>query len=244
MSFTRVVRLVDAADVAEVVARRFLERIVALQQTKDVVHVCLTGGDTANAMYERFAELVPGSGLDPSRVQLWWSDERFVPASHPDRNSLQAVSRLARTIPINATDIHMMPAQEGRADPHQVAAEYEAELGDQSFDITLLGVGADGHVGSIFPNHQSFEATTRSVIGVTEAPKPPEQRISLTIPALNRSTEVWFIATMASKTRAVAGAIGGDLSLPAAHAHGTEATYWFVDAAAASELPESYRCQL
>ena len=240
----RVIRPGDAADVVDVVAHRLLERIVRLQQERGMVHVCLTGGSTANRLYERFAELAEGSQLDASQLQLWWGDERFVPATDPDRNSLQAISRLARTISIKSADIHMMPAKDGRADSHQCAAEYEAELGQTSFDITLLGVGEDGHIGSIFPDHPSFESTNRSVIGVTDSPKPPPERISLTIPTFNRSEEIWFIVTGEGKKDAVRRALDGDESLPASHPHGQLATYWFIDEEAAGELPEMYTCPL
>lgn len=242
--YRRIVRLDDAAEVADVVARRLLDQIVELQEKRGVVHVCLTGGDTANKMYEHLADLVPDSDLDASKLQLWWGDERFVPATDADRNSLQAVTRLARTIAISSADIHMMPAQDGRADSHQCAAEYETELGDTTFDITLLGIGRDGHVGSIFPNHPSFEATSRSVIGVTDSPKAPSDRISLTIPALNRSSEIWFIATGGSKDDAVVRALDKDPSLPASHVEATGATLWFLDTEAARQLAEPYNCIL
>lgn len=243
MSFQRVARLSDAAELADVVAHRFLARIVGLQATQEVVHVCLTGGTTANLVYERFADLVPGSGLDVSRLQLWWTDERFVPATDPDRNSLQAVTRLARTLEVNSATTHTMPAADGRLDAHQCASEYAAELGETHFDITLLGVGEDGHVGSIFPNHQSFEATTKTVIGVTESPKPPAERITLTLAALTRTDELWFIANGTSKADVVARSIQGDISLPAAHPKGSNATYWFIDQEAAADLPQQYRCE-
>ena len=242
--YRRIVRLDDATEVADVVARRLLERIVELQKKHGLVNICLTGGSTANQMYERFADLVPNSDVDATKLQLWWGDERFVPATDPERNSLQAVARLARTVAIKSADIHMMPAQDGRADPHQCAAEYETELGDTTFDITLLGIGPDGHVGSIFPCHPSFDSTSRNVVGVTDAPKPPAERISLTISAMNRSDEIWFIATGASKADAVARSLDGDRSLPATHVEAREVTYWFLDADAAGQLPEPYNCAL
>lgn len=242
--YRRIVRLTDADDVADVVARRLLSRVVELQDKHGAVHICLTGGRTANKMYERFADLVPGSELDASKLRLWWGDERFIPATDAGRNSLQAVSRLARTVRINSADIHMMPAQDGRADSHQCAAEYETELGDTVFDITLLGIGPDGHVGSIFPDHPSFDTTARNVVGVTEAPKPPSERISLTIPAMNRSDEIWVITTGSDKADAVARALAGDESLPASHLEAREAIYWFLDAAASSGLPAPYDCSL
>lgn len=241
--FTRVVRLKDAADVADVVAWRLLRKTIALQATKGEVHLCLTGGFTANLMYERFADLALESDLDPTALQLWWGDERFVGATDQDRHSLQAVTRLARTVALKSAQIHMMPARDGRADSAQAAAEYAAELGSTTFDITLLGVGDDGHVASIFPDHPSSDPTTRSVIGVTNAPEPPE-RISLSVESINRSTEVWFMTAGSRKADAVARALDGDPDVPASKPQGRKATYWFLDEAAASELPPSYACLL
>ncbi len=242
--YRRIVRMPDADAVADIVARRLLGRVIELQEERGVVHVCLTGGRTANKMYERFAELVAGSDLDATKLQLWWGDERFIPATDSERNSLQAVSRLARTVHIKSADIHMMPAQDGRADSHQGAAEYETELGDTVFDITLVGVGPDGHVGSIFPGHPSFEVTNRMVVGVTDSPTPPSERISLTLDAMNRSDEIWVITTGAGKADAAARAIDGDPSLPASHLEARHVTYWFLDAEAAVNLPQPYDCAL
>lgn len=241
--YTRVVRLPTPEHVSDVVAHRLLQRLIDLQGSQPIVHVCLTGGNAANAMYETFARLTENSELDASKLQLWWGDERFLPATDPDRNSLQAVSLLARTVSFKSADTHMMPAQDGRKDPHECAAEYEAELGDTHFDITLLGIGEDGHVASLFPDHPSFNpATTRLVIGVTDAPKAPAERITLTLPALNRSDEIWVIATGAGKASAVARALEGDERLPAAHVHAEAATIWYLDDEAAGGLAEQFRC--
>lgn len=242
--YTRVVRLDDAQDVSTSVAALLLDRLILLQATQPIVHVCLTGGDTANAMYEKLADLAPGSGLDASKLQLWWGDEWFVPATDPARNSLQAISRLARTISITSADTHMMAAADGRKDPHESAAEYEAELGDTTFDITLLGIGRDGHVASLFPGHPSSVSTSRAVIGVTDSPKEPSERITLTRQTLSRSHEVWFLATGEQKADAVADALDreADPTLPGAAIRGKGATLWFLDRGAASGLPPQYVC--
>lgn len=242
MSFERVVRLVDAYQMAQVVACQLLKRIIDLQKAKGTVHVCLTGGRTADMMYEQFAALAPGSELDHGKLQLWWGDERFVFATDPQRNSLQAVTRLARTVAIKSADIHMMPAADGRLDADDCASDYAAELGDTTFDITLLGIGEDGHVGSIFPHHPSFAHTNKSVIGVTDSPKAPSERITLTLATFNRSDEVWFIANGPAKAHAIASALNADESIPASHVRGRTATYWFIDNDAAAELPTPYEC--
>lgn len=242
--YTRVVRLDDADDVSSSVASMLLERLILLQTTQPIVHLCLTGGDTANAMYEKLAALAPGSGLDASKLQLWWGDERFVPATDPARNSLQAISRLARTISIASADTHMMAAADGRKDPHESAAEYEAELGDTTFDITLLGIGRDGHVASLFPGHPSSGASSRAVIGVTDSPKAPSERITLTQQSLSRSHAVWFLATGEKKAQAVAEALEGtaESALPGSVIRGTSSTLWFLDHGAASRLAPQYTC--
>lgn len=242
--YTRVVRLPSAQAVSRLVAERLLATLVDLQARRDSVHLCLTGGEAANAMYEHLADLAPGSELDSSRLQLWWGDERFLPATDPQRNSLQALTRLGRTIAINPADTHMMAAKDGRKDSHESAAEYEAELSEVHFDITLLGVGIDGHVGSIFPGHPSFEPTSRLVIGVEDAPKEPADRISLTLGAMNRTDQIWFLATGEAKADAVVRSLAGDMELPAAHLHGRQATIWYLDEAAASKLEPQATCSL
>lgn len=242
--YTRVVRLPEAHDVASLVAERLLDVIVGLQAKQGDVNICLTGGDTANAMYEVFADLAATSDIDATRMHFWWGDERFVPATDPARNSLQAIERLARTIPINSAHIHMMAAQDGRKDSHESASVYESELGNTHFDITLMGLGTDGHCASIFQDHPSFEPTNRLVIGVEDSPKPPSERITLTFNALNRSTHVWFLATGRQKAKALAAVLDGDPSLPATHVRGEQGTLWFVDEEAASALPEMFRCEI
>ena len=84
--YTRVVRLCDADDVSTTVATRLLERLLELQASQPIVHVCLTGGDTANAMYAKFAELADGSELDASQLQLWWGCRAQACCSNSRRN--------------------------------------------------------------------------------------------------------------------------------------------------------------
>lgn len=240
--YQRLVRVPKAEDVADTVASRLLALIQEKQATQERVDICLAGGTAANAMYERLAELVANITIDFTKLHLWWGDERFVPATDPERNSLQAIERLARTLPIHSTNIHMMAAKDGRKDSRESADVYETELGDTRFDLVLLGMGPDGHTASIFPNHPSFKATNRLVIGVEDAPKPPSERITLTFKALNRTEALWFIVTGEGKAEALARVLDGDESLPAAHAHGEASTLWFCDEAAASALPTQYHC--
>ena len=130
-----------------------------------------------------------------------------------------------------------MPAADGIADNDASATAYAKELGDTRFDITLLGMGVDGHVASIFPNHPSFGDQAHSVIGVNDAPLGPPSRISMTVDTLNRSHEVWYLVAGEDKAKAVAESVAGDPDIPAGVVRGTDATLWLLDRSAAGLLP-------
>ncbi len=132
-----------------------------------------------------------------------------------------------------------MPAIDSGISLDDAAARYDDELGETQFDICLLGVGPDGHIASMFPEHPSSHAEGR-VIGVRNSPKPPPDRISLTFEVINESRQVWFCVTGDDKADAVAMALlgAGDVQVPAAGAHGTERSLWLLDQDAASKLPK------
>jgi 6-phosphogluconolactonase len=243
VSTPQVVRYLDADDLTERVAARLLEAFTGFQTDGRIAHVCLTGGRIALRIYTRLAELVADSEVDPGRLELWWGDERFVPTDDPQRNAGAAIASLAGHIALDPARTHPMPAADGVIDAAAAAATYAKELGETRFDLCLLGVGTDGHVASIFPEHPSGEPTTQTVIGVSDSPKPPAERISLTVPALSHSEQVWFLVSGGEKADAVARAVSGDESLPAARVHGEKATVWLIDRAAASGLPY-FECSL
>lgn len=225
----------DAEHLVDQAATQLLNELAGLQANGRAPQLCLTGGRIANRIYGRLAERAAQHALDWSMLDLWWGDERFVPTSDPDRNVGQALATLAGGVSLNSARIHPMPAAEGSADLDQAARTYADELGTTVFDICLLGVGPDGHVASLFPDHPSSEPTNRTVIPVREAPKPPPERLSLTLPVLNASTEIWLLVSGADKAEAVARAHRGE-DIPAAKVHGTALTRWFLDADAASQL--------
>jgi len=233
----QVVRYADAAELADHAAARLLATLIELQGDGHVVQVCLTGGRIAHAVYALLGEQVSDSALDPTRLELWWGDERFVPTGDPERNAGPTLALLAGHFPLDPSRTHPMPSADGVIDAAASAATYAKELGDTRFDLCLLGLGPDGHVASIFPNHPSSEPTTQPVIGVSDAPKPPPERISLTIPTLNESSQVWFLVSGTEKSNALSRSLAGDTSLPAGRVAGRDRTLWLVDQAAASELP-------
>jgi 6-phosphogluconolactonase len=225
-------------DVAEALAARLMARLTEIQRDFRTPQVALTGGRIATRAYERLGAEGPNSAVDWTRVELWWGDERFVPADHPDRNAKQALDLLAKPLALDPDRIHQMPASDGGLDLDHAAEAYEQELDDVVFDICLLGMGPDGHVASLFPEHPSSYAEG-DVIPVRASPKPPPERISLTLPVINRSREVWFVVSGADKAAAAKMALlgTGPVQVPAAGVSGVQRTLWLIDREAASELP-------
>ncbi|WDZ84211.1 6-phosphogluconolactonase [Micromonospora cathayae] len=242
----------DADLLAQAVAARLLVRLLDAQADRGQASVVLTGGRIAAAVYRALAALPARDAVDWSRVDVWWGDERFLPAGDPDRNETQARSALLDLLPLDPARVHPMPASDGPDgdDPEAAAARYAGELaaagpGDAAlprFDVLLLGVGEDGHVASVFPG-QPVQHDTRPVAAVREAPKPPPVRITLTLPTISTAEEVWLVASGADKATAVRTALAGagPVPLPAAGAHGVGRTRWLLDRAAAAELAARVR---
>lgn len=217
-------------DLATEVASRLVTRLRELQGPDGVASVVLTGGGIGIASLKAMRS-VPG--LDWSRVDVWWGDERFVAADSPDRNELQAREALLDHVPVDPARVHPMPALSDDVDA--AAASYAVPA---SFDVLLLGVGPEGHVASIFP-HSPAAVDDRAVLAVRDCPKPPPIRISLGFSAIRSAREVWVIASGAEKASALGQAARGAtaVDVPVAGAVGREQTLWLLDPAAASQLP-------
>jgi 6-phosphogluconolactonase len=241
----------DAGLLAEAAAARLVTRVVDAQATRGRAHVVLTGGGVGTATLKALAASPARDAIDWKALDLWWGDERFLGAGHPDRNETQAREALLDHVPVDAARVHAMPAVGGGwgDDVETAAARYAEELagaarpedrgGVPHFDVLLLGVGPDGHVASLFPEHPALHEVDRTVVGVRGAPKPPPVRISLTMPVIRSAAEVWLVAAGAEKAPAVSLALSGagEVAIPAAGARGTRATLWLLDRAAAAKVP-------
>ncbi|WP_104106561.1 6-phosphogluconolactonase [Nocardioides sp. 616] len=237
----------DAAELASEVASRLLARLEELQAQGRVPQVVLTGGSVADVVHREVARRAQDCSVDWSRVALWWGDERFVEAGSGDRNCRQAAEAWLDQVGVDPALVHEVPAQ-GEAESAEAAADaYDALLartvlgpGSTGFDLVMLGLGPDGHVASLFPGRPEVEVDTRHAVAVHDSPKPPPDRVSLTLPALCRTSEVWFLVSGHEKADAVASAVAGlspgSAGSPAARVHGREATIWFLDSSAASRL--------
>jgi 6-phosphogluconolactonase len=192
-------------------------------------HLCITGGSTPRAAYERVAEL----RSDWSGVEVWFTDERCVPRDHEHSNfGMAQAALLARA---QGATVHRMKGELG---PAEGAADYEREYeaaGEPAFDLILLGIGPDAHVCSLFPGDDALGERERPVVGVeTPGMAPLVSRVTLTLPVVNGSRRIVFLVTGADKAEAVARAFAGppDPQAPASLVDG-EVTVLLDEAAAA-----------
>ncbi|HEX2129978.1 MAG TPA: 6-phosphogluconolactonase [Actinophytocola sp.] len=229
----------DPELLAAATAARLVTALVDAQAARGTASVVLTGGRTGGAVLEQVRVSPARDAVDWSRVDVYWGDERFLPAGDPERNETQARAALLDHVPVDPARVYAMAPSDGEFgdDPEAAAAAYAGLLDPvPAFDVCLLGVGEEGHTASIFPDSPAVRETERTAVAVRDCPKPPPVRVSLTLPAIRRSAQVWLMTTGAGKADAVAAALGGagEVALPAAGARGRERTLWLLDRAAAA----------
>lgn len=238
----------DKSTLATAVAARFLKRLGELLAAQDQVHIVLTGGSMGEAVLATVRDAADRDAIDWSRVTFWWGDERYLPSGDPDRNETQSRRALLDALELAPERVKAFPALGEHASIDEAAAAYAAELAAAApegaryprFDITFLGVGPDGHVASLFPDHAAIRDVEHVVLAETDSPKPPPARLTLTLPVINSSDRVWLVLAGSDK----AGALGLTLAdanpqdVPAAGVAGRQRTVFFVDREAAAEVPE------
>ena len=243
--------VIDIVPDSEALVRAAGARLVNAIQTALAARgralIVLTGGGNGIGLLKYLG--TQGQQIDWSKVHLFWGDERYVPEDDDERNEKQAREALLDHIDIPPSQVHPMAASDGEFGDDLAAAAlaYEQLLAANAapgeavpnFDVHLLGMGPEGHINSLFPDTSAVLETTRMVVSVENSPKPPPQRITLTLPAIQRSREVWLMVSGAGKADAAAAAIGGapPVSVPAAGAIGLETTLWLLDEKAAAKLP-------
>jgi 6-phosphogluconolactonase len=225
----RDIGIVVADDPAAVVAERLAHG------AREGEQIVLTGGSTPRRAYELAAVLEP----DWRGAELWWGDERCVPPEHEWSNYRMATLALLDHVeraPLPAK-VHRMRGELG---PERGAELYEQELGSlERFDLVLLGMGADGHVASLYPNEPTLDVNDRRVVGAEAKLEPYVDRITLTLPPLRSAREVLFLIAGADKADAVLRAFKGEPSreTPASLVRAVRGkTTAVLDAAAASRL--------
>lgn len=235
---------------ADAVAARLITKLVDAQSARGWASVVLTGGGIGIGVLAALRKSPARDAVQWDRVDVWWGDERFLPAGDPERNEIQARQALLDHIPVSPDRVHPMPSDDGRfaGEPEDSADWYADQLASAArpedhgsvprFDVCLLGIGEDGHVASIFPGSPAAYES-RSVVAVHGCPKPPPVRITLTFSSIGSAAEVWLIAAGPGKAAAVGLAVtgAGPVQIPAAGASGRVRTLLLLDRAAATGLP-------
>lgn len=210
-------------ELAEAAARAVLADLEAAVEAHGTATWVLTGGSTPAAAYRRLAAHDLRAGVEWDRVRVAMGDERCVPPDHPDSNWGQAAAALLDHVPVPA---HHLLRPQGELGAEPAADAYQATLaalpaapgGAPRLEVVWLGVGEDGHCLSLFPGRPEVEVGDRLVVPVHDSPKPPPDRVSLTLAALAGTERLLVLAAGAGKAGAVARARAGDDRLPVTRA--------------------------
>ena len=226
----------------DALARTLTARLLALASetlaAREKFTLALPGGSVVSLLAQGLAQ----HPIDASRWELYWTDERCVPQTDPQSNFHLAQTELFPVLNIPPSRIH--PIQ-GHLGPEAAALAYEAELVNAlpQLDLILLGVGEDGHIASLFPGNPALLETTRAVVPVRHAPKPPPERVTLTLPTLLRARHVWIVAAGPEKKsilKRVFFPAAAQAPVPAQLLHSSSGTVtWMVDRAAAPTAKDS-----
>jgi len=235
----RVTVAANAEALAELAAAEIGRAAVRAAEARGLAALALAGGLTPRSAYRRLAEPGEHEGVPWEKVLFFFGDERCVPPDHPDSNARMVRAALLARLPIPAANVFRMAGED--PDPERAAAGYEAELKrelgpEPRLDLVLLGMGADGHVASLFPGSPALEERHRLVSATTGGPPQP-RRLTLTLPAINAARAVLFLVSGGEKAGLVAELLaGGRQEAPAARVKPEGEVHWLLDREAASRI--------
>jgi 6-phosphogluconolactonase len=210
--------------------------------------IALSGGTTPETLYRALTSPAFADRFDWSRTTFFFSDERCVPPDDPRSNYALAKKILFAPLNIMPSQVYRMAGES--SDPRAAAFEYEQQLrlatktsssAQPSLDLILLGIGEDGHTASLFPGASILRDRQR-VIAATQSPKDPPNRLTMTLAAINRASVILFLVAGVDKAGVVRAILDprteAERQLPAARVAPEEGRLiWFLDQAAAAELP-------
>jgi 6-phosphogluconolactonase len=207
---TRITTLADPEAVAARAAREIASHLSSAVERRGIAHLALSGGTTPGRTYE----LLGAAMSEWDSMHLWFADERCVPPEDRESNFLLANQTLLRDAPLAPERIHRM---QGELGPQEGAQLYASELQGilpaneapvPVLDMIVLGIGPDGHVASLFPGAQTLDAGDEAIcLGVLDSPKPPPQRITLSLAVLRAARRCLLLASGSSKADAVSAAL-------------------------------------
>ena len=236
-------KIVEVLPDKEALIKRSLEVILSKIQEaiekSDRFTIALAGGGTPKPLYEAIAT----QNLPWEKIHVFWGDERYVPADHPDSNQGMARNAWLDKVNIPAANIHPMPTE--GASPVADAEKHEAQLQEffgipagtfPDFDVILLGIGDDAHTASLFPHTDALQVQDQLV---TVGNKDGQPRITFTAPLINHAHCVIFLVAGSSKRPALAQIFAPDadaLTYPARLIQPQGELWWLLDESAGQEL--------
>ncbi|MGC2165876.1 MAG: 6-phosphogluconolactonase [Gallionella sp.] len=201
-----------AQHIADLAARAIKER--------GVFRIALAGGETPRNCYQELSK----NSVDWQYVHIYFGDERCLPVDDVGRNDYMVQATMLNHVALPQSNLHRIPAEAG---PNAAATAYSRLLQDVTLDLVLLGLGEDGHTASLFPGNLALGGTN-AVLPVFDAPKPPPERVTLGLGAINSSREKIILIAGAAKHLALERILRGEL-LPAARILNAD---WHIERAA------------
>lgn len=217
--------------------------LIRAVQSRGRAMVALSGGSTPRGVYSLLGSEPTRSQIPWEKVHLFWGDERCVPPTDAESNFRMVNETLLQHIIIPSQNVHRIP---GEGSPESAAKAYESELrkafplnpaATPDFDVMVLGLGADGHIASLFPGTPVLEERQRLVVSVfVEKVRP--HRITMTFPVINNAHQILVLVSGTSKAGILAQVLQGDpLLFPAQRIQPVAGKLrWLVDRDAASQL--------
>ena len=237
-----IIVVADAGTLAHEAARRFTGMAREAIDSRGRFSVALSGGSTPGALFSLLAEAPYREQIPWPEVDLFWGDERCVPAGDPGSNYYMAEETLIARVPIPAENVHRI---RGELAPEAAARTYDKTLRDffcgpyARFDLVLLGLGNDGHTASLFPGSSVLDERERLALAVTAVYEDrPAERVTLSLAAINTARHVLFLVTGSAKAEIVRAVLEGSREqFPAQRIQpGAGALTWLLDEEAGSLL--------
>lgn len=234
----------DPATLPTAAAERFIQAAIAAQDARGMFNVALSGGSTPRGMYRALAAPPYRDQVNWNAVQVFFSDERFVPPESEESNYHLARQELLSQVQIPDRFVHrvatvdILPAESAALYEQGIRRVLQAGLDEvPSFDLIFLGLGPDGHTASLFPGTEALQERDL-LVAANFVPELDSWRITFTYPLLNAARQVAFLVEGAGKAEMVRRVIEGDAELPASLIRPiTGELVWMLDQAAAADLP-------
>tara|TARA_R110000868_G_scaffold241497_3_gene496890 strand:- start:656930 stop:657667 length:738 start_codon:yes stop_codon:yes gene_type:complete len=241
-AFNPAVEVVSStSEAGEFVANLITQAAIKAVAERGRFTLAIPGGGSPRAVFEVLSKPANLQIFPWSKTQLLWVDERAVPPEHPDSNAGVFIREVFTDLPLIPANIHRMLGELG---PEHGAAAYRETLQtvlnpdgghENTIDFALLGIGEDGHIASLFPGDAALDSTD-TIIPIFNSPKPPPERITMTMPVIKSAKEIVVLVLGQGKADAVAKSLAGE-PLPAHLVTDGTNTTWVIDQAAASDLP-------